>query len=453
VTRPTFSYAARFALITVACLMASLNRGHAQTVQWIRQHGTTFHEDAIAVSADGLGNVYITGETNGSLGGPSAGGSDAFIGKYDSAGNLLWKNAQQVPSLLQIGTSAADNGYAISADGLGSVYMSGKSSGSLGGTNAGNADAFVTKWDNNGQLLWTRQVGTNADDVSYGVSADRLGNVYISGVTGGSLDGLVHTNSSAFLIKYDAAGNQLWTRQSAFSVSSASLGVSADRLGNVYTAGSVGSGAYLSKYDAAGTVSWTKTFNARGFVDATGVSADGLGNVYVAGYSDGSLGAFDGSNEPGAGGQEAFIKKYDAAGNILWSHQFGSNRNDYCFGVSADGIGGVYITGRTQGNLAGPLGGTDDAFVAKFDDVGHLVWTKQLTTSAYEGSLGVSADGLGNVYSVGGTDGSLGAPNVRFGDAFVAKISDVPEPATGVHLALAAVLLPFRRISTRGKKG
>ena len=53
-----------------------------------------------------------------------------------------------------------------------------------------------------------------------------------------------------------------------------------------------------------------------GYVDATGVSADGLGNVYIAGYSDGSLGAFDGSNELGAGGIEAFIKTYDAAGNL-----------------------------------------------------------------------------------------------------------------------------------------
>ena len=99
-------------------------------------------------------------------------------------------------------------------------------------------------------------------------------------------------------------------------------------------------------------------------------------------------------------------------------------------------------------HLAGPLGGTDDAFVAKFDDVGHLLWTKQLTSSAYEGSLGVSADGLGSVYSVGGTDGDLGAPNVCFGDAFIAKIADVPEPATGVLLAIASLLLSCRRRRT-----
>ena len=42
------------------------------------------------MSADGLGNVYISGYTRGSLGGPNAGGTDAFVSKYDAAGNFQW---------------------------------------------------------------------------------------------------------------------------------------------------------------------------------------------------------------------------------------------------------------------------------------------------------------------------------------------------------------------------
>src|SRR5262249_35941533 len=141
--------------------------------EWSRQLGTGSHEDAIAVSADSLGYVYIAGETNGSLGGPSAGGSDAFIAKYDAAGNLAWTGARgSVPNFRQIGTSAADHGYGVSADGLGNVYMSGSTAGNLGGTNAGGADAFLTKWDSVGTLQWTRQLGTAADDISYAASAD-----------------------------------------------------------------------------------------------------------------------------------------------------------------------------------------------------------------------------------------------------------------------------------------
>jgi hypothetical protein len=305
-------------------------------------------------------------------------------------------------------------------------------------------DAFVTKWDAaGGTLLWTRQLGTAFDDYSYATSADGLGNVYISGYTGSSLDG-VHPGNNAFVSKFDADGALVWTRQPELSSTrhAVSYGVSADRLGNVYITGVGGIGAFLTKYDASGTQIWSREFSARGYVYSQGVSVDGLGNVYISGYSDGSL------TTTTAGQNEAFISKYDAAGTLLWRRQLGTMGNDYSFGVSADALGNAYIAGRTQGNLGGPLGGTDDAFVSKFDPLGTLVWTKQLSTSAYEGSLAVFTDRLGNVYTAGRTEGSLGAPNRGFGDAFVAKISDAtaPEPATASLLAVAhLVLLCVRR--------
>jgi hypothetical protein len=439
--RTTDHRSAWIVLTTVACLLLPRDRCRAETVEWIRQLGTGSHEDAISVSADGLGNVYIAGETNGPLGDmPNAGGSDAFISKFDAAGNLLWRTPRLVPTSRQIGTSSDDHGYGVSADGLGNVYMSGRTAGSLGGTNAGGDDAFITKWDANGALLWTRQLGTAGDDYSNGVSADGLGNVYITGYTGGSLDG-VQTGNDAFVSKFDAAGTLLWTRQPGLSGFDASLGVSADDLGNVVISGNAGAGAFVTKYDAAGALLWTRQLSARGYVQSQGVSTDKLGNVYISGYSDGSLAT------PSAGQTEAFIRKYDADGAVLWTRQLGSAGNDYSFGASADDLGNVYITGRTQGNLGGTSAGIDDAFVSKFNAAGNLLWTKQLGTSSYEGSLAISADGLGNVYTAGGTNGSLGAANRGFGDAFVAKISDttVPEPTTGVLFALGALSVWRRR--------
>ena len=61
-------------------------------------------DDSFGVSADGLGNVYISGYTDGSLGGPNAGGDDAFVSKYDAAGNFQWTQ--------QLGTSATDESSA-----------------------------------------------------------------------------------------------------------------------------------------------------------------------------------------------------------------------------------------------------------------------------------------------------------------------------------------------------
>ena len=74
--------------------------------------------------------------------------------------------------------------------------------GSLGGANAGNSDAFISKYDATGTLLWTEQLGTSADDVSRGVSADGLGNVYLSGYTRGSLGGANAGFDDAFVVKF-----------------------------------------------------------------------------------------------------------------------------------------------------------------------------------------------------------------------------------------------------------
>jgi hypothetical protein len=82
----------------------------------------------------------------------------------------------------------------------------------------------------------------------------------------------------------------------------------------------------------------------------------------------------------------------------------------------------------------------------------NIEWTRQLGTSAEDYSYGVSADGLGNVYISGSINGSLGGPNAGGADAFVAKISDpaVSEPSTFLlAVAAAAGLVQRRRAAQR----
>jgi hypothetical protein len=87
---------------------------------------------------DGSGNAFISGYTYGSLGWSNAGNSDAYIAKYGPAGNLLW--------IQQLGTSDYDWSSSVAVDGSGNVFISGRTYGSLGGTNAGELDAFLVKF-------------------------------------------------------------------------------------------------------------------------------------------------------------------------------------------------------------------------------------------------------------------------------------------------------------------
>src|SRR5207247_2073037 len=124
--------------------------------------------------------VYVTGNTQGALSGQTnAGGQDAFVQKYDANGNLLWTK--------QFGTSALDQATGISGDSSG-LYVTGFTSGALTGSNAGQEDVFLRKYDTSGNVVWTRQFGTNKSDEATAISADSSG-VYIAGFTGGTLPG------------------------------------------------------------------------------------------------------------------------------------------------------------------------------------------------------------------------------------------------------------------------
>ncbi|HYO24436.1 MAG TPA: SBBP repeat-containing protein [Lacipirellulaceae bacterium] len=321
------------------------------------------------------------------------------------------------------------------------MYISGITDGDLPRlTNQGGYDAFVAKYNSQGARQWTRQFGSTANEADVRVSADILGNVYVSGTTYGNLQGLRAGFQDAFLSKYDSAGTHQWTKQFGSSASEWGFDLSADGLGNVYVTGRTDElfegmanlwDTFLIKFDSAGTQQWRRQFGSQDMDTSVGVSADGLGNVYIAGTTFGNLG---GQN---AGSLDSFVIKYDDAGNLKWTRQIGTVDNDSCFGVSADGLGNVYSV--INGNLVGTNAGGSDAYITKFDSDGSLVSVLQMGTSTTDIGRGVSADKLGSVYLTGYTAGDLAGPNAGIFDAFLAKHFDqaVPEPHVGM-LALAA---------------
>jgi hypothetical protein len=92
---------------------------------WIRQFGTSDFEEAYAAAPDGSGGVYVSGWTNGSLGGPSAGfHGDPWLARYDGgcAGATIYCTAKVnslgcTPSISSSGTSSASAsaGFVVSS--------------------------------------------------------------------------------------------------------------------------------------------------------------------------------------------------------------------------------------------------------------------------------------------------------------------------------------------------
>jgi hypothetical protein len=138
----------------------------------------------------------------------------------------------------------------VASDAAGNVYLTGSTEGSLGGRNRGQRDAWVAKYDTAGRKLWARQLGTETDDWANDLATDAVGNVYLTGTTYGSLGGPKRGDYDAWVAKYDAAGRKLWARQlgGLFNDAYDAYGVATDAAGGVYIAGGTGGDAFVAKY-------------------------------------------------------------------------------------------------------------------------------------------------------------------------------------------------------------
>jgi hypothetical protein len=164
--------------------------------KWLRVWGTVNKDTGYALATDAAGNVYVSGYTTGQLYGSPQGNRDYFLAKYDAAGTRLWGN--------QVGTGEHDQGWGAATDAAGNVYVAGESGGSLyGNAWQGLLDIFLSKYSPDGTRLWTTQVGTAGDDLARGVAVATNGVVFLGGYTAGSLDGIANQGGDdAFIMKF-----------------------------------------------------------------------------------------------------------------------------------------------------------------------------------------------------------------------------------------------------------
>ena len=386
-------------------------------IAWIRQIGTSGQDISNAVAVDTLSHIYISGTTNGVLGETHAGGDDAFIIKYDPSGNHLWSR--------QIGPPNVENCNAATTGSSGDIYISGFTTGNLGGSSSGGADAFLVKYDPSGTHLWSGKVDSGYYDNSLAVAADAFGNIYISGKTDGDIV-LSAGGTDAFLVKFNESGSVLWSRQKGNVGTDESNAVAVDAQGNVYISGYTdrslcepthgGYDAFVIKYEGSGIEHWSKQIGTSGEDRSNAVTVDATGNVYISGFTTGSL-----ENCVNAGGTDAFLIKYSPNGNFVWARQLGTSDNDTSHSVAVDSSGNIYITGTTAGNLNDIGAGGEDIFLACYDTEGTLLWSRQIGTIGDDVSRSVAIDAWDNVYITGYTNNNLGGTHAGGDDAFLIK--------------------------------
>ncbi|MEZ2229928.1 MAG: S8 family serine peptidase, partial [Microcoleus sp.] len=336
---------------------------------WQKQLANPATDYALGVKIDAANNVYIVGYTNTS----SDSDRDAYIYKYDSNGTEIW---QKVFSSQDTFADLADYATGVGIDNAGNLYVAGNTFGSFDPTKAWpsvpNQNAFIAKYDSNGNQVWVKDFGTNQDENVRAVTTDNAGNSYIVGQTGGSL-GVPVDGIDAFIAKYDTNGNQVWLRQFGTLASDAAYGVALDNAGNVYLTGSTrgslnasnnsgGADTFVVKYDSNGNLIWQNQFGTVANENAAGIGVDKNGDIYVSGHTQGSL---DGSTN--AGNYDIFVTKLDSNGVRSWSQQVGTAGEDLAYKLVIDNANNIYITGSVSGSLEGQAyAGSTDAVLLKY---------------------------------------------------------------------------------------
>lgn len=368
-------------LLTLLVLSSSLFTLSAQSWQWGRQ-GTGGNDEVNAITYDKFHNVYLTGTFEGDtlqFGSYKLSclraGTSFYIVKYDQNGNVKW--AEQVKSH----SVSISEGNSLATDYLGYIYATGEfedtiSFGSKTLISAGAYNAFLVKYDSNGNVLWAKQSNGTRNNCN-AVTADKYGNVYISGAFANivsfgddTLFGPSYSTLNFFIVRYDSDGSVKWANQSINSVTSGGEGYSliTDKFGYVYVTGFFGdtitlgtktlycnnkngSDILLVKYDSIGNVIWAKQSNT------PSAKSSGLGRAIAMGYS-GDLyisGVFDDTlyigtdtiKAPIKSADDIFWAKYDTSGNFLWAKQaYNLDGLDWrSYTISVDASNNLYLAG------------------------------------------------------------------------------------------------------------
>lgn len=324
----------------------------------------------------------------------------AYVLKTDSAGTMLWQK--------NYGLNPDDEAYSVFQTGDDGYLVAGWTKSY--GPGLPEANVYLLKLDADGDTSWTKSYGGNGADYSYSARQTEDGGYIVAGSTTSWGTGA----EDMLLIKFDAAGETLWTKTFGGSFFDEAHSVDCTEDGGYIVAGvtrSFGSGAqdssnmYLVRTDSLGDTLWTRTYGDDASQSAWCVRPASTGYV-VTGYHrpNGSMDA------------DMYIVRINAVGDTLWSKLIGGTGHEDAYGIEATGDGGFIIVGHTSSYGAG---GTD-VYLVKTDSLGIVQWTRIFGGSQFEftESIQLTADGG---YITGGYTYSFGAGTPTYCNAYLIK--------------------------------
>jgi Secretion system C-terminal sorting domain len=363
-------------LCLVVCIVLAAVPSLAQPseVLWARTFGGPSDEYCYSVQQTTDDGFIIVGRTR-SIG---EGGYDAWLIKTDSDGNELWSrtfggiesdrgnSVQQTTDggYIITGSTASfglDSGevWLIKTDSLGIEEWSQ----TIGGTNGdggnrvretidggyiilgetfsygnGGSDMWLIKTDSDGNIEWDQTFGISAYDHAEDLDLTLDGGFIIVGyVSQGDL------GTSAWLIKVDSEGNEVWSQQKHGIESARGYCVTATVDGGFTLSGYTyadleGSFGWLHKTDANGNEIWERTYGEWSMIES---------GMSIRQTDDGGYIVVGQTGYGGDTNRDVRVTKTDSVGNILWYQTYAGAEDDFGMSIQQTSDGGYVVAGYT----------------------------------------------------------------------------------------------------------
>ena len=398
------------------------------------------------------------------------------VGEYDRDKPLIIDPTLTYSSYF--GGSADDSISAIALDAEGNVYVAGWTDSvefpvenATQSSDRGGVDAFVAKLNPAGTaLLYATYLGGRYSDRAAGIAVDASGCAVIAGSTQSpdfptlnAFQGTLHGSSDAFVAKLNAEGNGLvFSTYLGGSGQESGNAVALDTAGNIYVTGNTNSAnfptlnayqaairgsqnAFLVKLSPSGSLIYGTYLGGSLSDSGNGVAVDSFGNAYVAGGTTSpNFPVVGGVQTQNAGGQDAFVTKFDAAGtSLVYSTYLGGSGGttslpEMSNAIALDSAGDAYVTGETPSAnfplanaFQASIDGSLDAFVTELNPSGSaIVYSSYLGGSSVDYGNAIAVDLSGAAYVAGYTASTdfplvdpIQAANAGSYDAFVVKVA------------------------------
>ncbi len=305
---------------------------------------------------------------------------DIFAAKYTPEGQLIWAKAVYGPQGFDFVRDVRFNPSRDSFVMVGNFERTvdfDMGSATVNLTSVGGRDAFVARYDADGNIVWTFRIGGSGTDSVESVRWDNGGNLLVGGYFSGTAD---------------------------FDPGPSSVTLTSDG----------GADAFLAKYDLSGHLQWVRQFGGASESQIRGLGVDSTDAVIATGFFDGSIDLDPTTNTKTVtsnGNHDAMVAKVAANGDLIWANSTGGTGDDRGLSVSVDSNDAIYYTGIFDAAVdfdpQVPVflvnASTRSTFASKLAPNGNLVWAVPIAsgTSGNEQRRSIAVDHLDNIYISG----------------------------------------------------